>query len=489
VKFAALNYLSKIKVISELTNNHILLAFIALYMILTVFIGWWASRFVKNTSDFVIAGRRMPMSVVAAGLFATWFGSETVMGASTAFLNEGLMGIIEDPFGAALCLVFIGIFMAKPLYRLNLFTFSDYFRHRYSHRAETLSAIMMIPSYWGWIAAQLIALSTILNVLTGIPIFTGVVVCAAMVMFYTYIGGMWAVSVTDFVQTGMIIIGMLFVMFNSVSMVGGWEVLLNHAHQEPEKFRVLPEPDTKSIIAYFAAWITVGLGSVPQQDVFQRVMSAKSEKSAVWGAYISGFMYLTVGLMPIVIAYCGKIMYPELLKGGDETRQMLIPYMVLQHSGLGMQILFFGALLSAIMSTASGAILAPSTVIGENIVKPLYPDLTDKELLYVMRLGVVFITIVSVYFASLDKSIYELVRQSSELSLVSLFVPLIAGLYWQKASGWGAMAAMILGLLVWLMTTYAIKVEHPPIIYGLLASIGGMIVFSFWENRSLRLKA
>lgn len=429
----------------------------------------------------------MPMYVVAAGLFATWFGSETVMGASTAFLNEGLMGIIEDPFGAALCLIFIGIFMAKPLYRLNLLTFSDYFRQRYSHRAETLSAVMMIPSYWGWIAAQLIALATILNVLTGVPIFTGVVVCATIVMFYTYIGGMWAVSVTDFVQTIMIIGGMFFVMLNSVSMVGGWDVLINHAHQEPENFRVLPHADAKSIVAYFAAWITVGLGSVPQQDVFQRVMSAKSEKTAVWGAYISGFMYLTVGLMPIVIAYCGKIMYPELLKGGDEARQMLIPYMVLQHTGLGMQILFFGALMSAIMSTASGAILAPSTVIGENIVKPFYPNLTDKQLLYIMRLGVVFITLISVYFATLDKSIYELVRQSSELSLVSLFVPLISGLYWKRASAWGAMAAMLIGMLVWLIATYS-TTEYPPIVYGLFASIGGMIVFSLLEKNNFQHK-
>ncbi len=465
-----------------MTDNNLLLLFIVLYLIVTVLIGWWASRFVKNTSDFVVAGRQMPVYVVAAGLFATWFGSETVMGASTAFLNEGLMGIIEDPFGAALCLVFIGIFMAKPLYRLNLFTFSDYFRKRYSPKAEMLSAIMMIPSYWGWIAAQLIALATILNVLTGVPIFTGVLICASIVMFYTYIGGMWAVSITDFVQTLMIIIGMLFVMFNSVSMVGGWDAVLNHAHQEPETFRVLPNPDAKSIIAYFAAWITVGLGSVPQQDVFQRVMSAKTEKAAVWGAYISGFMYLTVGLMPIVIVYCGKILYPELLKGGDEARQMLIPYMVLQHSGLGMQILFFGALMSAIMSTASGAMLAPSTVIGENIVKPFYPNLTDKQLLYIMRLGVVFITVVSVFFTTFDKSIYELVRQSSEISLVALFVPLIAGLYWQRASGWGAMASMIIGLVVWLAATY-IGTEYPSIIYGLVASIGGMIVFSLLEHR------
>ena len=451
-------------------------------MVITVLIGWWTSRFVKNTSDFVVAGRRMPMSVVAAGLFATWFGSETVMGSSTAFLEDGLMGIIEDPFGAALCLLFIGIFMAKPLYRLNLFTFSDYFRRRYSHRAEMLSAIMMIPSYWGWIAAQLIALATILNVLTGLSIFTGIVVCATIVMFYTYIGGMWAVSITDFVQTLMIIVGMLFVMFSAVNDVGGWQVLIDHAHQEPEHFRMLPKPDMKSIVAYFAAWITVGLGSVPQQDVFQRVMSAKSEKTAVWGAYISGFMYLTVGLMPIVIAYCGKIMYPELMQGDNSARQMLIPYMVLQHSGLGMQILFFGALLSAIMSTASGAMLAPSTVIGENIIKPFYPDLTDKQLLYIMRLGVVFITIASVFFATLNKTIYELVRQSSELSLVSLFVPLIAGLYWKKASAWGAMASMLIGLVVWLVATN-METDYPAIIYGLLASILGMIVFSLLEKK------
>ena len=193
-------------------------------------------------------------------------------------------------------------------------------------------------------------------------------------------------------------------------------------------------------------------------------------------------MYLTVGLMPIVIAYCGKIMYPELMQGDNSARQMLIPYMVLQHSGLGMQILFFGALLSAIMSTASGAMLAPSTVIGENIIKPFYPDLTDKQLLYIMRLGVVFITIASVFFATLNKTIYELVRQSSELSLVSLFVPLIAGLYWKKASAWGAMASMLIGLVVWLVATN-METDYPAIIYGLLASILGMIVFSLLEKK------
>jgi solute:Na+ symporter, SSS family len=465
-----------------LEQNTTLLLFISLYMVVTVAIGWWSSRFVKSTSDFVIAGRRMPMIVVASGLFATWFGSETVMGATTAFLDEGIMGIIEDPLGAALCLVLVGVFMARPLYRQNLLTFSDYFRKRYNHRAETVSALMMIPSYWGWIAAQLIALATVLNVLTDIPVFYGVVICATIVMFYTYIGGMWAVSITDFVQTLMIIVGMFLVMMNAINQVGGIDVLMKTAASEPEKFRILPNPTFKEIVTYIAAWMTVGLGSVPQQDVFQRVMSAKSEKTAVWGAYISGFMYLTVAMMPIVIVYCGKIMFPELLQGDETQRQMMIPYMVMRHSGIGLQIVFFGALLSAIMSTASGAILAPATVIGENIVKPLKPDLTDKQLLYVMRLAVVFITFMSVVFASLNKSIYELARQSSEISLVSLFVPLVFGLYWKRASAWGALGSMVIGLIVWLISTI-IGTEYPPIIYGLLSSIAAMIVLSLMENK------
>ena len=463
-------------------QHAILLTFIVIYLVLTVAIGYWASKFVKNTTDFVVAGRRMPMIVVASGLFATWFGSETVMGASTAFLDEGVMGIIEDPFGAALCLFFIGIFMARPLYKLNLLTFSDYFRKRYSHATESLSAVMMIPSYWGWIAAQLIALATVLNVLTGIDIFVGVVIFGVVVMFYTYIGGMWAVSVTDLVQTVMIVVGMFLVMVSVVGQAGGVDVVLAKAKSEPQTFRFLPEANFKEIVTYIAAWITVGLGSVPQQDVFMRVMSAKSERTAVWGSYLSGLMYLTVGLIPIVIAYCGKIMYPTLLEGNQEVKQMLIPQMVLQHSSLSIQIIFFGALLSAVMSTASGAILAPATVIGENIVKPLYPKLTDKQLLYVMRLAVVGITAMSIFFATLNKSIYELVRQSSEISLVSLFVPLIFGLYWKRASAWGAVGSMVVGMAVWLMATI-FNTEYPAIIYGLLASIGAMVVLSLWEEK------
>ena len=461
--------------------------FVILYIAATMLIGWWASRRVKNTSDFVIAGRNMPLAIVATGLFATWFGSETVMGASAAFIDEkegGILAVIEDPFGAALCLFLLGVFIAKPMYRLNLLTFSDYFKERFSAKTELLSAIMLIPSYFGWIAAQLIALATILYVMTGLPIAFGLIICASIVMFYTYIGGMWAVSVTDFVQTIIILIGLLVLTIEMVTQVGGFAVIESKL---PERFfNFLPPPDFKSWMFYIAAWITIGLGSIPQQDVFQRVMSAKSEKTAMRASYLSAAMYLSIAAMPLIIALCGKILYPELARGDETVTQMMIPNMVLQHGSLFLQIMFFGALLSAILSTASGAILAPATVVGENIIKPHFSDMTDAQLLRIMRLSVVGITIISTIMASLNSDIYELVSDSSALSLVSLFVPLIAGLYWPRSSDLGALFSMSIGLFVWLFARIA-ETETaavPPILLGLIASIFGMMLGTYIKPRT-----
>jgi SSS family solute:Na+ symporter len=451
-----------------------LISFIVLYLFITIFVGWYASKFVKTSRDFAIAGRQMPTYVVASGLFATWFGSETVMGASSEFVEHGLLGVIEDPFGAALCLFLIGLFFARPLYRLNILTFSDYFKIRYDRKVEWISAIFMIPSYFSWIAAQLVALAIVLQSIAGVPFIFGVFICATIVLFYTYLGGMWSVAITDTFQTAIIIIGMLVLMFELVNKVGGFNQIL--IRTPPDFFRFTPKENTlTSWVSYFAAWVTIGWGSIPQQDVFQRTLSAKSEKVAVQSAYWSALMYLTVASMPLIIALCGTILYVD-LKQSDS--QMLIPMLVLKHSGIGMQIIFFGALLSAILSTCSGAILAPATVLGENLIKPLFGErISDKKLLKIMRLSVIGITLIGIALSLYKSEIYELVGESSALSLVALFVPLVSGLYWKKASALGAILSMTLGTGVW---TYFEFYENdiPSMIWGLLASIVGMFIGS-----------
>ncbi|AEE50483.1 sodium:solute symporter family protein [Haliscomenobacter hydrossis] len=457
-----------------------LLTFIILYLAVTLLIGWWASRKVHSTADFVIAGKNLPTPILAAGLFATWFGSETVMGAPSSFIEGGLLGVMEDPFGAAMCLILVGLIYARPLYRLNILTFNDFYRMRFNRTTEIVSAIFMVPSYFGWIAAQLVALAIVMKSLVGLPLAYGILLCTVITVIYTYIGGMWAVSITDFVQTIMIVIGLAILTYVMYQRVGGWHNIQSKVPKD--FFRFLPHSGWNHWIEYLAAWMTIGLGSIPQQDVFQRVMSARNAKIAVRACIIGGVMYLTIGFMPLLIGLCGRILYPEMLDGDP---QMILPEMVLAHGSLALQILFFGALLSAILSTTSGAMLAPATVLGENLVKPFLKNPTDKMMLNIMRTSVVFVAICAAIMANLKSNIYELVGDSSSLSLVSLFVPLTAGLFWKRASSVGAVASMLIGMAVWVFYEYIQPSEIPSLVPGLMASILAMIIGSlFWKDQS-----
>ncbi len=452
-----------------------LIAFIVLYLALTLMVGWWASRKVKTTADFVVAGKSLRTPVLAAGLFATWFGSETVMGAPSEFIEHGLQGAMEDPFGAALCLVLVGLIYARPLYKMNILTFNDFYRMRFGRLSEIVSAVFMVPSYFGWIAAQLVAMAVVLKAIIGLPLVYGILICCLAAVIYTYIGGMWAVAITDFVQTIMIVLGMAVLAIIMYIRVGGISVIQNSVPDD--FFQFFPDRGFMNWVHYLAAWATIGLGSIPQQDVFQRVMSAKNAKVAVRASYWGGILYLSIGFMPLMIGLCGRILYPELMEGDV---QMILPEMVLRHGNLLLQILFFGALLSAILSTTSGAILAPSTVMGENLIKPFLKAPTDHTMLRIMRWSVIFVTICSLAMAlPEDASIFDLVSDSSALSLVALFIPLTAGLFWKKASGAGAIASMIAGMVVWIFCEYIRPTELPSLVPGLGASILGMILGSF----------
>lgn len=447
-----------------------LLGFIALYLLINVFIGWWAARRVKTTMDFVAAGRNLPTIVVATALFATWFGSETVMGSTAEFVEFGIQGIIEEPLGAAMCLILVGLFYARPLYKLNILTFNDYFRIRFGKTAEWISAVLMIPSYFGWIAAQFIALALVINVLTGLSPSLGILIVSVAVVFYTYLGGLWSVSITDFVQTLVIIVGMAIVAVSVAISLGDPGRVFTEV---PEGFyRFAPEPGIVKVSEYITAWITIGLGSIASQDIFQRVFSARTEKASSNASVIAGLMYLSIAILPLFIALGAKILYPELLHG---DKQLLIPFMVKAHSSLFVQIMFYGALISAIMSTASGAILAPATIVGENIVRPFAPNLNDAQLLQVMRLAVLGIAFISALMALSGDSITELVSQASTVSLVALFVPITAAIYHKKTSALGANLSMILGFLVWVPLEIK-QTEIPASLYGLSASFLGLLI-------------
>lgn len=457
---------------------------ICLYLLLNLAVGLWASRRIHTTEDFVLAGRKLPMALATMVTFATWFGSETMMGAPSHFLEGGFLNVIEEPFGAALCLVLVGVFFAKTFYRWNIITFCDFFLIRFGRASEFVSAVMIIPSYFGWVAAQFVAMGIVGQVIFGLPLSTGIWIGALLVMFYTFMGGMWSLSITDFLHNIILILGLIVVAVILFTKAGGITPVTS---QQPAAFfRVIPKEMTfQSYAEYIAAWITIGLGSIPQQDVFQRIMASKDANTAVKSSILAGCLYLTVAMLPLFIALAAKTLYPTLLQ---EDMSLIIPNMVLQHAPLWIQILFFGALISALLSTSSGAILAPAVVIGENLIKPNWKAITDRQLLTVIRLGITLVTFICIWMANVRQDITELVVESSGVSLVSLFVPLSFGLYWKKANAIGGMASMILGMAAWLLTAFVWKTTFPPILFGLFASLLGMISGSLIDFRGTGLK-
>jgi hypothetical protein len=255
-----------------------LIWFVILYWVISVGIGLYAARYVNSSKDYALAGRSLPMYVVTATVFATWFGSETVLGISSTFVKEGLRGVVADPFGSSLCLILVGLFFARPLYRMNLLTIGDYYKKKFGRAVEVLVTICIVISYLGWVAAQIKALGLVFNVVSGgyIPMNVGMIIGAASVLVYTLMGGMWSVAITDFLQMIIIVIGMLYIGWEVSGMVGGAGAVITHA-ANAGKLDFWPAPTGREMLWFFAAWITMMLGSIPQQDVFQRVSSSKNE--------------------------------------------------------------------------------------------------------------------------------------------------------------------------------------------------------------------
>ena len=462
-----------------------LIGFVSLYLLATVAIGLWAATRVKSSTDFALAGRSLPLVMIVTTTFATWFGSETVLGISAKFVQGGLGAVVEDPFGASMCLVLVGLFFAYKLYQMNLVTIGDFYRKRFGPGIEIFCSSVIILSYLGWVAAQITALGLVFNLLSqgAITVAGGMVLGTAIVLFYTVFGGMFSVAWTDFMQMIIIIVGLLVIAVMAGNMAGGADKVVALA-QSNDWFRFFPEPNFHDVVFFFAAGITMMLGSIPQQDVFQRVMSAKDAKTAQRGPVIGGLAYLAFAFVPMFIVACAVLIMPEEAKRLlEEDPQKVLPTLIMSHMPVVAQVFFFGALISAIMSTASATLLAPSTTFVENILKHLRPHMGDKQMLRALRASLlVFTALVLTYAVVMQGTpIYELVSGAYQVTLVGAFVPLVCGLYWKRASTQGAVLSIVAGIVTWVLffpqlTTWGEL--FPGQLAGLIAAGVGMVAGS-----------
>ena len=460
-----------------------LLWFVIAYWVISVGIGLLTALKVKNATDFAAAGHSLPMPIVTATVFATWFGAEAVLGIPATFVKEGLGGVVADPFGSSICLILVGLFFAKPLYHKKFLTIGDFYREKYGRSVEILVTLCIGVSYLGWVSAQIMALGLVFHVVSdgAISQNTGMLIGSGSVLIYTLFGGMWAVAITDFLQMIIVVVGLLYIGHELSAMTGGVMTVVNHA-DAAGLLKFFPENNPAAILAFIAALFTMMLGSIPQQDVFQRVTSSKTVGIAQSAAILGGLLYFAFAFVPMYLVYSGTLIDPEMVGSLLETdSQLILPQLILKHTPLFAQIMFFGALLSALKSCASATLLAPSVSFSENIIKDFFDNPSPKKMLLIMRITVVvFAVIVTVVAMNSQLSIFKMVENAYKVTLVGAFIPLVFGIYWKRANPIGGLLSLTFGIVSWLLAELVLpEFIVPAQLLGLLASLAGMLIGGF----------
>jgi len=448
-----------------------LLASIFIYMFFMLGVGFWASTKISETKDYIIAGGKLGVWLSFGTIFATWFGAETCMGSSRTAYEQGFPGVIADPFGAGLCLILAGLFFVKIFHRLKIETVIDFFEMRYGRKVALVLSFLYIPVYLGWIGGQLLAFGLILNALTGLPVMLSIIISTAVVLLYTYWGGMWADAVTDLFQMFFIVLGLL-VLFPIVMKDAGGLAGLKAAVPE-EFFHFRPHSTSATDwLNYAQAWMIVGLGSLPAQDLIQRMLSPKSETIAKWCTLSAGLFYIVIGLVPVLLGIAGRVVLP-----GNNGDSILI-HLASKYLSLPLMTLLIGALLSAIMSSADSALIAPAGIIGHNIVSFINPKAPEHLKLQVCKWSIPAVGILSLMMALYFQNVYELCTNAWGILLVGVAAPLIFGIYWKKANAAGAWAGVLGGTGAWTLLSLVLPEDAPCQLYGFLVSCVSLIIFS-----------
>ena len=452
-----------------MSTENIIFTGVALYMLGMLGVGYYASRKSHTVADFLVAGRGLSLPLCSMTVMATWFGGAMMLGGAGAAFDDGMLGVIADPWGGALALILVAMFFARVFRRLKLVTVTDFMEQRFGRVAGIGITITTIFSNVMWVAGMLVAFGTIFEVLTNIPVETGIIIGAIIVFAYTMLGGMWAVALTDFVQMTIIIVGLVILLVVVLVDVGGWGAI--GTRLPTGTFNMLPPENTsEQWLNYLRAWTIIGLVDISAQTLFQRASAAKTERIAQQAFYIGGFGYLLFGMIPVFLGIIGSITMP-----GIANSEFIIPELAKEHLHPVMIAIFVGAMLAAIMSSADSALLGASSVLAKNIVPWFRPDTSPRLALMVARIGIPVFGGIAILIALRIQVVFDLMVDANILGLAAIIVPFILGVYWKKANRAGALAGMFSGLAVWIVTMQ-LWPALPADFMGLAASLVVMLV-------------
>jgi len=420
---------------------NLLLVGLAGYVLAMLGIGAWVSRRIHNETDYLVAGHGLGPILVAFSVFATWFGAETIIGASGAIYTDGLAGGNADPFGYGLCLILAGLIFAVPLWKRGLTTYADLFRQRYSTGVERVMVLLYVPSSVIWGAAQIRAFGQVLGVASGLELDAAILAGAVIVIIYTLLGGLMADAITDVIQGLALVIGLVVILVAVMVEAGG--VSGGLALVEPDRFQPFGSGG-RSPLAVMEEWAVPVLGSLLAAEILQRIIGARSASTAKWGTLGGAALYIGFGLIPVYLGLVGPTLVPGLADPED-----LVPTLAGRYLGTFTHVLFSGALVSIILSTVDSTLLAAGGLLSHNAILPLVAGLSDKQRLGWTRGAVLVLGVVATWLALGANTMYDLVLTASAFGSAGVVVVSCFALFTRVGGPASAYASLAAGVVVW----------------------------------------
>jgi SSS family solute:Na+ symporter len=429
------------------------------YIVAMLGVGYYASRRIKDSADYIVAGRRLPLLLAVGTILATWVCGGVMMGSAEEAYGYGLQAFVFDPLGAGAFLILAGIFLVRVMRRGRFMTSADLPLKRFGRHIGALSCIAVMLNEVFWVGATITAFGAILSTFTGLPLITAILISTIITAIYTLLGGMWAVTLTDFIQMILLILAVVIAFPVVMKAVGGWSEFVATAKSlyNPHPLSILPTKDFgfygySGVLAwayFFIAFFTWIGGNVPLQDFWQRTLSAKNEKTAVRAAIIAGVIYFGFILVSLMGIAAFKL-NPNL---SEDQVQGVMPMLIITYMHPALAIIASLGIIGAIMSSADSGILAAASLMGKTFQEIVNPKSTPKNHLRLTRILVPVMVLIVLLIALVFKEVFRVSVFAAVITLVSVFPMFVAALYFKKANNWGAAAGIYGGFGSWILFT------------------------------------
>lgn len=467
-----------------MSTQAIITIIVMAYLLLMLFIGWRSSKKITSNTDFMVAGRRLGPLLVAGALAATEIGG----GSSLGVVQQGMQsyGISSAWYIITMGIAFVILTFLAPKFRASTVkTVPEYFRRRYGNSAGLITAIIMLLPLIGLTAGQFIASSVIISTMLGINYKIAVVIVALVVIAYSVMGGLWSVTLTDFVQVFILVIGMIIAVPFAINTAGGWNNVVSNVPPETfNMFKGYSPMAVVSLVIMYIATFTVG------QEAASRYYAARDEKAAKQGSilaaiinFIYAFVPAILGIITLALINMGKFNSQDF---ADVGARYALPILAIETMPAVICGLLFSAIISATMSSSDSDLLGAGSIFANDIYHAaIKPDATNTQVMWTTKVVMVVVGIISMIIALFNtQSIIDILMFCFTLRAAGTFFPYVLGHYWKGASLAGTIASLVSGSIIVIYLEnisnnmlFGIQIDQP-IIPGLIVGLIFFFIFS-----------